>query len=132
MWLNEQQTLHEQDVADDEELEFAKKYFYSDDNIDKDDPFTLHLLYVEANRAIIDGRYPVSRTDAKDFGAIQMQIVYGDHDVNKHKPGFFDVDKFLPPQYRKDKKIVTDILQDHKKLTGMKDMSAPALSFGLL
>src|SRR5690606_6234118 len=110
----------------------------SDDNIDKDDPFTLHLLYVEANKAIIEGRYPVGRTDAKDFAAIQMQIVYGDHDVNKHKPGFFEcavspssavltvpsVDKFLPPQFRKDKKITPDILQDHRKLAGMKEMNA--------
>lgn len=88
--MNEVQTLHEQDIGEDEELEFAKRFFFSDDNIDKDDPFTLHLLYVEANKAIIDGRYPVTRTDAKDFCALQMQIVYGDHDPNKHKPGFFE------------------------------------------
>jgi len=123
-WLNEQQTLHEQDIAEDEELEFAKRFFFSDDNIDKDDPFTLHLLYVEANKAINDGRYPVTRTDAKDFAALQMQIVYGDHAPNKHKPGFFDLKVFLPPPYRKDKAIVTDILRDHKKLVGMKEMNA--------
>ena len=70
-------------------LEFAKKFFFSDDNIDKDDPFSLHLLYVESNRAIIEGKYPVTRIDAKDFGALQMQIVFGDHDAAKHKPGFF-------------------------------------------
>lgn len=74
--------------------------------------------------AINDGRYPVTRTDAKDFAALQMQIVYGDHDPNKHKPGFFDVKTFLPPPYRKDKTIVSDILRDHKKLVGMKEMNA--------
>jgi len=120
-WLNEQQTLHEQDIAEDEELVYAKKYFYSDDNVDKDDPFTLHLLYVEANKAIIESKYPVNRTDAKDFAALQMQIVYGDHNPDKHKLSFIDPDVFLPMQYRKDKKILEDVLRDHKKLTGMKN-----------
>eukprot|EP01125_Pyxidicula_operculata_P006605 TRINITY_DN227_c1_g1_i1.p1 TRINITY_DN227_c1_g1~~TRINITY_DN227_c1_g1_i1.p1 ORF type:complete len:2471 (-),score=884.91 TRINITY_DN227_c1_g1_i1:132-7544(-) len=123
-WLNEQQTLHEQDIAEDEELVYAKKYFYSDDVVDKDDPFTLHLLYVEANKSIIEGKYPVTRGDAKDFAALQMQIVYGDHDPNKHKPGFYDKNSFLPKQYRKDDKLEKEILRDHKKLVGMKEMNA--------
>ena len=80
-----------------------------------------HLFPPEA---IIEGRYPVTRTDAKDFAALQMQIVYGDHDPNKHKAGFFDLKVFLPPAYRKDKTIVADILRDHKKLVGMKEMNA--------
>lgn len=43
--MNENGTLHEQDIKDEDELEFAKKYFFSDDRVDKDDPFTLHILY---------------------------------------------------------------------------------------
>jgi len=123
-WLNEVQTLHEQDILEDEELVFAKRLFFSDDNIDKDDPFSLHLLYVESLKAIIDGKYPITRTDAKDFAAIQMQITYGDHDPNKHKPGFIDVNVFLPLPYRKDKKIQAEIFRDHKKMAGMSDMNA--------
>jgi len=68
--------------------------------------------------------YPITHTDAKDFAAIQMQITYGDHDPLKHKPGFFDVNAFLPLQYRKDKKIQVEIFRDHKKLAGMSDMNA--------
>eukprot|EP01123_Difflugia_compressa_P001391 TRINITY_DN115_c0_g2_i1.p1 TRINITY_DN115_c0_g2~~TRINITY_DN115_c0_g2_i1.p1 ORF type:complete len:1556 (-),score=395.56 TRINITY_DN115_c0_g2_i1:1402-6069(-) len=123
-WLNENQTLHEQDVTEEEELVFAKRLFFSDDNIDKDDPFSLHLLYVESLKSIIDGKYPITRNDAKDFAAIQMQIVYGDHDPNKHKVGFIDPNIFLPLPYRKDKKIQTEILRDHKKMAGMSDMNA--------
>jgi talin len=124
-WLNENQTLHEQDILEEEELVFAKKLFFNDDNIDKDDPFSLHLLYVESLKAIINGKYPVTRTDAKDFAVIQMQITYGDHDPNKHKPGFLDVNVFLPLPYRKDsKKIQEEIFRDHKKLAGMNDMNA--------
>eukprot|EP01124_Arcella_intermedia_P012007 TRINITY_DN1832_c0_g1_i1.p1 TRINITY_DN1832_c0_g1~~TRINITY_DN1832_c0_g1_i1.p1 ORF type:complete len:2470 (-),score=665.52 TRINITY_DN1832_c0_g1_i1:45-7454(-) len=123
-WLVETQTLHEQDITEEEELVYAKRLFFSDDNIDKDDPFSLHLLYVESLKAIIDGKYPVTRNDAKDFAAIQMQITYGDHDPSKHKPGFLDPNLFLPLLYRKDKKIQAEIFRDHKKLVGMSDMNA--------
>jgi len=124
-WLIEAQTLHEQDIGEDEELVFAKRLFFGDDNIDKDDPFSLHLLYVESLKAILDGKYPVTRNDAKDFAAIQMQITYGDHDPVKHtKPGFVNPDVFLPLPYRKDKKIIAEIQRDHKKLAGMSDMNA--------
>lgn len=124
LWLDEQKPLHEQGVKEEDELEYAKKFYFSDDFIDKDDPFSLHLLYVEANKSVLTGKYSITRTDAKDFAALQLQIVYGDHDPAKHVPGFFEVDKFLPEDFRKDKKIVADILRDHRKLVGMNEMSA--------
>jgi len=123
-WFNAIQTLHEQDVLEDEVLVFAKRLFFSDVDIDKDNPFSLHLLYMEFLKDIIDGKYPITRTDAKDFAAIQMQIVYGDHDPNKHKPGFLNVDTFLPLPYRKDTQIQAEIFRDHKKLVGLDDMDA--------
>jgi len=126
LWLDDNKTLHDQDqdIAEDEELEFAKKLYYSDEFIDKDDPFSLHLLYVEANKAVIEGRYNITRTDAKDFAALQLQITYGDHDLEKHKPGFFDKERFIPDKYRKDSKLEKEILRDHKKLAGMKEVAA--------
>lgn len=125
LWLLEQQTLHEQDInPETEELEYAKKFYFSDDFIDKDDPFTLHLLYVEANKAIVSSKYPINREKAVEFGALQLQITYGDHDPEKHKPGFFDLNLFLPKAYRKDKNIVKEILRDHRKVVGMNDMNA--------
>lgn len=88
IWLHENSTLHEYDIGPDDELEFGKKFFSGDDRVDKDDPFALHLMYCEAQKAITDGRYPCSRAEAVTFAAIQMQIVYGDHNPNVHKPGF--------------------------------------------
>jgi len=35
-----------------------------------------------------------------------------------------DPDKFLPKEFRKDKKLEKEILRDHKKLVGKKDISA--------
>jgi hypothetical protein len=42
-WLLENKCLHEQNVSHDEELEYRKKYFYYDDEIDKNDLFTLQV-----------------------------------------------------------------------------------------
>jgi len=123
-WLNDAQTLHEQDIRETDELVYAKRYFYNDDFVDKDDPFSLHLLYVGAQKNIVDGEYPVTRNDARDFAAIQMQVVYGDHDPTKHKEGWIDVNQFFPPAYRKDKKLEKEVYTEHRKLVGTKDMNA--------
>lgn len=89
-WLVEKKTFHEQGVKPDEELYYGKKFFVSDDQIDKDEPYTLHLLYIEALKSIIEGRLPVTRVDARDFAAFQMQIVYGDHNPAVHVLGFME------------------------------------------
>jgi talin len=89
-WLVEKKTFHEQDVKPDTELYYGKKFFVSDDHIDKDDPVTLHLLYIEALKAVIEGRIHVTRVDARDFAAFQMQIVYGDHNPAVHVPGYME------------------------------------------
>jgi len=122
LWLDESRTLHENDVAPDEPLEFAKRFFFSDDRVDKDDPFTLHLLYDEAQKAIITGRYPCSRDNAKEFAALQMQVLY--KDFNPGRAATVDRVNFLPKQYRKDDKLIPEILSAYKSLFGMKDMDA--------
>ena len=63
---------------------------HQDDFVDKDDPFSLHLLYIGAMKAIVNGDYPISRMEARDLAGIQMQVVYGDHDPKKHKPGWIE------------------------------------------
>lgn len=122
-WLKETQCLHEQGITADEELEYRKKYFFGDDQVEKEDTFTLHLLYVESLDAIIDGRYPCTKSDAKNFCAFQMQVVYGDHNEATHTVGFIDKNNFLPALYRKDDKKQTferEILMTHSRLKGVK------------
>lgn len=78
----------------------------------------------------MNGKYQITRNDARDFAALQMQVVYGDHDPTKHKPGWvkysiemllvflfiISMAEFYPPQYRKDKKIEKETYVGHKKL----------------
>jgi hypothetical protein len=41
-------------------------------------------------KAIVDGRYPCTRSDAKSFCAFNMQVVYGDHNPATHQIGFLE------------------------------------------
>jgi len=88
------------------------------------DPHSVNLSYVEFNKAIIESHYPITRTDAKYFAAIQMQIQFGDYDPNKHIPGFIDQNVFLPLQYRNDKVIEAEIFREHRKLVCANNLNA--------
>jgi talin len=90
-WLIEDKTLYEQDIAEDEMLIFAKKYFNNDFNIDKEDPMQLHLIYIQSVAGVINGKYdPLQRQEVIDLASVQTQIMHGNHDPNKHKPGFLE------------------------------------------
>ena len=51
-WLDHTRTLREQGVEDMEMLIFRRKYFYSDQNVDKRDPVQLNLLYVQVSQIV--------------------------------------------------------------------------------
>lgn len=51
-WLDDERTLNEEDVEDNEMLIFAKKFFSSDSNISADDPMQLHLVYIQVSFTI--------------------------------------------------------------------------------
>jgi len=124
-WLDPDKTLYEEDIADDDVLVFAKRFFSNDFNVDMNDPMQLHLIYVQASSAVVAGKYdPLTRRDAIELAAFMCQATHGNHDPNKHKPGFFDLAKILPLMWRKDKKIEKEILKEHQKLVGTSDINA--------
>jgi talin len=65
-----------------------KKFFFSDQNIDRNDPIQLNLLYVQARDAIVSGKHPCTEQEASQLAALQCQIQFGNHEPDKHKPGF--------------------------------------------
>lgn len=124
-WLDPDKTLYEEDINDDEVLLFAKRFFSNDFNVDMNDPMQLHLIYVQASNAVITGKYdPLSRQDTVELAVRQVQATHGNHDPNKHKPGFLDLAKIVPLMWRKDKKLEKDILKEHQKLVGTTDIQA--------
>jgi talin len=122
-WVDHSKTLREQGIVESVELLLKRKYFYSDANVDSRDPVQLNLLYEQAREAIIDGTHPVRQDDAVMFAALQIQVQFGDHREETHKPGMLgDLKEFLPHHYMRVNKIEKKIFQEHKKLQGTSEV----------
>nr|XP_015193068.1 PREDICTED: talin-1 isoform X1 [Lepisosteus oculatus]XP_015193073.1 PREDICTED: talin-1 isoform X1 [Lepisosteus oculatus] len=122
-WLDHGRTLREQGVEETEMLLLRRKFFYSDQNVDSRDPVQLNLLYVQARDDILNGSHPVSFDKACEFAGYQCQIQFGDHNEQKHKPGFLDLKEFLPKEYIKNKGE-KKIFQAHKNCQNMTEIEA--------
>jgi len=82
-------------------LVFKKKLFVRDEDEpeSKDyDKVAKHMLYMQALHSVIAGEYPCSVEDAVRLAALQMQVIYGDHNPSNHVSGFFgqNVSSFIP------------------------------------
>ena len=65
----------------------SKKFHENNSIFCCSDPVQLNLLYEQAKEAILDGTHPVPLETAIQFAALQVQIQFGDHKEDKHKPG---------------------------------------------
>ena len=123
-WLNPEKSLREQGIDETQVLVLRKKFFFTDQNVDRNDPIQLHLLYVQSRDAIIEGVHPVNKEEATQFAALQCQIQYGNHNEAKHKGGFLNLSEFLPKEYVKAKAIEKSIFQEHRKLHSLTELNA--------
>ena len=51
------------------------------------DSIQLNMLYEQAKQAILMGTHPVAMDIARQLAAFMIQMQYGDHNEEKHKPG---------------------------------------------
>ncbi|KAI3637909.1 hypothetical protein MIR68_004558 [Amoeboaphelidium protococcarum] len=124
-WLSPEKSLPEQGVAEADILLLKKKFFFSDQNIDRNDPIQLNLLFVQSRDMIVSGQHPCNMEEASQLAALQCQVQYGNHEPDKHKPGFIKLKEFVPPEYQKDKKdLEKKIYQEHRKLQGLNELNA--------
>jgi talin len=86
-WLNPEKPLAEQGVASNASINFKKKFFFSDKNIDANDPVQLNLMYMQTRNAILSGKHPCTGEEAVQLAVLQAQVQCGNHDPSKHKPG---------------------------------------------
>jgi len=93
-WLATNKPLHEQGITRTDIVLLAKRFFYSDNNISKDDPVQLHLLYAQCQSKIVEGTLPVTKDEAVMFAALQTQIEHGNYNPARHKLGFLEY--YLP------------------------------------
>ena len=52
LWLNHEKSLREQGIPDDQMLLLRKKLFFSDINVDRNDPVQLNLMYIQVNSTL--------------------------------------------------------------------------------
>jgi len=124
-WVDHSKTLREQGVDEAEILLLRRKYFYSDANVDARDPVQLNLLYEQAKEAILEGTHPVPLETAIQFAALQVQIQFGDHKEDKHKPGMLaDLKEFLPLGFMKVRNVEKKIFGEHKSLMGTSEIDS--------
>lgn len=87
-WVNPEKTFAEQGIVETDVLLLKKKFFFSDQNVDRNDPIQLNLIYVQSRDAIITGKHPCTFEEATQLAALQLQVQHGNHEPDKHKPGF--------------------------------------------
>jgi talin len=62
--------------------------YFSDQSVDRNDPVQLNLLFVQSRDAIVSGKHPCTIEEAGQLAALQCQTQFGNHEPDKHKPGF--------------------------------------------
>ncbi|RKP18357.1 hypothetical protein ROZALSC1DRAFT_23311 [Rozella allomycis CSF55] len=122
-WLSPEKTLREQLVQDADVIILKRKFFFSDQNIDRNDPIQLNLLFVQSKESVISGEYPCSEEEAVQLAALQVQAVFGNYDGDKCKPGFLELKDYLPEVYRR-KEVEKKIYGEYKKICGMSELNA--------
>ena len=101
-----------------------KKFYFSDQQVDKDDPVQLGLLYSQACDMILQGKHPITLDEAIAFAALQLQITFGNHEPDRFKKGFLVLKDFIPTEYMKQKDVEKKIYVEHAKLYSISSISA--------
>ncbi|KAI9331954.1 hypothetical protein BDR26DRAFT_1010745 [Obelidium mucronatum] len=123
-WLNPELTLREQGVVESAAVVLKKKFFYTDQNIDRNDPIQLNLLFNQAKEMIISGKHPCTLEEAAQFAAIQFQCQYGNHEPDKHKASSIKLKELVPAEYRNNRDLPKRIINEHSKLQGLSELNS--------
>jgi talin len=98
--------------------------FFTDDNVDVNDPVQVNLLFVQSRDSIVNGMHPCTKDESVLFAALQCQVQFGNHDEAKHKEGFLNLGEFLPKEYLKVNGIEKEIFREHRKLYNTTEINA--------
>ena len=123
-WLNPEKTLREQGLTEEDYVVLKKKFFVTDQNVDRTDPVQLVMMFTQAQEDILSGKIPCTPEEAAQFGGIAMQIKFGNQDPVKHKPGFAKMKDLVPVEYQKNKEIEKNIYKEHSILAGTTELNA--------
>ena len=124
-WLHPTQTLPEQNVDERAVIVLRKKYFSSDNTVDRSDPVQLHYLYVQCREMVISGQLPTNYEEACQLAGLQLQIDYGNFVPENHRYGWFQerLEQMASPNHIRMKNFDKDVLHQWKQVTGMQQLN---------
>ena len=123
-WLKNAKTLTEQGDPD-QVIVLKKRFYVNDSKLDPSQAVQLHLSYIQGRESIVEGNHPVTRDEAVMFAALQAQAEVGPFNPETRKHGLgLDLNRFLAPQFLKQKDIETAILNQWKALGTMSTLDA--------
>ena len=123
-WLNPDKTLREQGLVEEDFVILKKKFFVTDQNVDRTDPVQLVMMYTQSYDMVVTGKIPTTAEEAIQFGGIILQIKFGNHDPEKHKPGFVKLKDLVASEYHKNKDVEKAIYKEHSILHGTTVLNA--------
>lgn len=123
-WLNPEKTLREQGLGEADYVILKKKFFVTDQNVDRTDPVQLVIMYTQSYDMILSGKLPCTAEEAAQFAGIAMQVKFGNQDPDKHKPGYAKMKDLVPAEYRKNKDVEKAIYKEHSILQGTSELNA--------
>ena len=112
---------------------FKKKIFLKDDDNEMADPVAKGLVYLQGVHDVIESVYSCQLPEAIKLAALQMQVIYQDHNPSVHTPGFLtksastNIKSFVPKALWGSKKSTeweALILREHAKLKGLSQEDA--------
>ena len=74
-WLSPDKSLRDQGVDEREVVVLRKRYYFTDKNVDGNDPAQLRLIYVQSQKDIVEGTHPCTKDEAIKFAALQLQVI---------------------------------------------------------
>ena len=124
-WLQPRFTLQEQPqmVSNDAALNFRKRFFVDDANVDKSDPTQLNFIYMQSVGRVLDGTYPCKPEEAALFAAIQLQVTVGNFSPGNHNVAYIKKQNVLPKQYQS-KELEGAVLKEWGKLVNTNEINA--------
>lgn len=70
-------------------LEFKARFYFNDIS-DVTDPKAIHLYFAQIKKQVVNGSINVNESEMVILGSYNLQAVLGDHDPDKHKPGYLE------------------------------------------
>ena len=124
-WLKPYKTLPEQAITESQSILLKKKFFFSDQSIDRDDLMQLSMLFAQSKQSIISNEYLISTDEAIKFAALQCQFQFGNYKPEVHETGdSLILEELVAKDFSRKRDLGKRIVQEYTKLKDLSPIDA--------